>query len=91
MNLPLHFTKQEDDDTSTARTVPLRADIPLADTWDLTALYPDVAAWQADFDAVRTVYPQLVDFRGKLGQSASYLRNLRAAHQRGHAVRHDPR
>lgn len=83
MKLPLHFTKQEEDNTSAARTVPLRADIPPADTWDLTALYPDVAAWQADFDRVRAAYPQLVDYKGKLGQSAA---NLRAALESEKAV-----
>ena len=74
MQLSALFSKQEDENTPAARTVPLRADVPLADTWDLTVLYPDVAAWQADFDAVRGVYPQLVDFKGKLGESATSLR-----------------
>ena len=74
MKLPALFSKQEDENTPAARTVPLRADVPLADTWDLTALYPDVAAWQADFDAVRGVYPQLADLKGTLGGSANLLR-----------------
>ena len=70
MPLPLTFSKQEDDLTPAARTVPLRADVPLADTWDLTALYPDTAAWQTDFDAVRAVYPDAqATIKGKLGES----------------------
>ena len=73
MHLPPLFSKQEDDHTPAARTVPLRADVPLADTWDLTALYPDVSAWQADLDTVRAVYPELVDFKGKLNESATKL------------------
>ena len=70
--LPI-FHKAENDDASAARTVPLRADMPVADTWDLTALYPDVAAWQADFEAVRADYPRLTEFKGKLGKSAHEL------------------
>ena len=44
-----------------------------ADTWDLTSLYPDVAAWQADLEAVRVEYMQLVDFKGRLGRTARDL------------------
>ena len=62
------FHKEENDPATAARTVPLRADIPLADTWDLTALYPDVAAWQTDFEQVRTDYPRLAGFKGTLGR-----------------------
>ena len=74
MKPPLLFTKEEDDLTPAARTVPLRADVPLADTWDLTALYPDTAAWQTDFDAVRAVYPALTEARGRLAESPTLLR-----------------
>ena len=74
MKLPTIFSKQEDENTPAARTVPLRADVPLADTWDLTALYPDAAAWQTDFDAVRAVYPTLAEAKGKLGESPMLLR-----------------
>ena len=73
MKILPNFYKQENDDAMTARTVPLRAEIPLADTWDLTALYPNVADWQADFEAVRGDYPRLVDFKGKLGRTTSEL------------------
>ncbi len=47
--------------------------MPLADTWDLTALYPTVAAWQADFDGIRADFPRLTEFRGTLGRSAADL------------------
>ncbi len=66
------FHKQEDD-YAAARTVPTRAEIPAADTWDLTPLYPDVAAWQADLDAVRADYGRLGDFKGRLGRTAQDL------------------
>ena len=61
------FHKEENENAPAARTIPLRADMPAADTWDLTALYPTVAAWQADFDAVRADFPRLTEFKGTLG------------------------
>ena len=67
------FHKQEDDNTPAARRVPTRAEIPAADTWDLTPLYPDVAAWQADLEAVRVKYTGLVDYKGRLGRTARDL------------------
>ena len=63
------FHKEENEAVSAARTVPLRADIPAADTWDLTSLYADVAAWQTDFEVVRADYPRLSGYKGKLGGS----------------------
>ncbi len=73
MNAPSIFHKEENENAPAARTIPLRADVPLADTWDLTALYPTVAAWQADFDGIRADFPRLTEFRGTLGRSAADL------------------
>ena len=69
------FHKNEDENTPAARTIPLRADMPAADTWDLTALYPDVAAWQADFETVKTDFPRLTLWKGQLGRTAFNLLN----------------
>ena len=33
------------------QTLPKRADVPVADQWDLTKLYQNDAAWEADFEA----------------------------------------
>ena len=73
MKLPPIFLKDENENAAAARTVPTRAEMPAADTWDLTALYPDVAAWQADLEAVRDEYPRMLAFKGRLGQSAADL------------------
>ena len=68
------FLKQESDAAApTAHAVPTRAEIAPADTWDLTALYADPAAWQSDFERVREDYPKLADFKGTLGGSAGAL------------------
>ncbi len=73
MHLPATFHKQEDDNTPAARRVPTRTEIPAVDTWDLTPLYPDVAAWQADLDTVRAEYERIADFKGRLGRTARDL------------------
>ena len=73
MKLPPRFLKDENENTAAARTVPTRAEMPAADTWDLTALYPDVAAWQADLEALRDEYPRLLACKGRLGRSAADL------------------
>lgn len=54
-------------------TVPLRSDIKASDTWDLSPLYADDAAWEADFTALQTEFPEISEFRGKLGESAETL------------------
>jgi oligoendopeptidase F len=66
---PLHFHKEDTGDASGPAAVPTRAQIPLADTWNLAALYPDVAAWQRGMEALRASYPRLLDFKGRLGHS----------------------
>ncbi len=70
--LPLVFLKEEAD-ASAARPIPTRADIPAADTWDLTLLYPDVSAWQTELETVRADYPALLKFKSRLASGASVL------------------
>jgi oligoendopeptidase F len=45
-----------------------------ANTWDLTLLYPDEAAWRAAKDQVAAQIPTLKTYQGRLGESASTLR-----------------
>ena len=52
---------------------PTRDQIPSADTWDLSPLYPDAAAWNRDFDLLQAGYPALVALAGTLGQSPQSL------------------
>ena len=44
-----------------------------APTWDLTPLYPDVAAWRAAKDRVAAEIPKLETYQGHLGDSAAKL------------------
>lgn len=59
--------------TKTKKT-PLRSEIPVADTWDLTPLCKSDAAWDRAFDKLEGKIPKFASFRGKLGRSAKALR-----------------
>ncbi len=52
---------------------PTRDQVSASDTWDLSPLYPEITAWQSDFDALQAAFPGLAQFAGSLGQSAERL------------------
>jgi len=47
-----------------------------AASWDLTELYPNDAAWEAERAAVAARLPEIAAFKGKLGQGAGTLRQV---------------
>jgi oligoendopeptidase F len=53
--------------------LPKRADVRVDDTWDLTALFADDDAWEANFAQYERRVRGYARFRGKLGQSADML------------------
>ena len=42
--------------------------------WDLEALYPSVAAWQADFDRLPRLAEAFAAFKGRLAESPAVLK-----------------
>lgn len=54
-------------------SLPARHEVPAEDTWDLSSLYPDDAAWEADYRELESRLPQLEAYRGRLGESAEVL------------------
>jgi oligoendopeptidase F len=52
---------------------PSRAEAVVADTWDLTPLYPTAEGWTADFARLQKEYPSIARFRGKMGESPAVL------------------
>lgn len=50
-----------------------RSQVPLADTWDLTPIFPDDASWEAELSDLAARYGGIARFRGTLGRSASDL------------------
>ncbi len=54
-------------------TTPTRADIPETDKWDLTHLFADVGKWQEDVAWITRTYPQIEQWKGRVGESARTL------------------
>jgi len=53
--------------------LPQRSKVKTADTWDLSSLYENDAAWEAAFKAWEQQIPKFEKFRGSLGESAEKL------------------
>jgi oligoendopeptidase F len=53
--------------------IPLRQDIPQVDTWDLSKLFPDDAAWNDGLAAYEKMTEKIQSFQGTLGKSAESL------------------
>ncbi len=58
---------------SGAQRLPSRDQVPREDTWDLTSLLSDDAAWEAEFARYERRLKGYDRYRGKLGQSATLL------------------
>ncbi|MFI0347851.1 MAG: oligoendopeptidase F [Chthoniobacterales bacterium] len=56
-------------------TLPTRQEVAIADTWDLTPLFCNEAAWEASFQKLSSGYHELIKFRDHLGNSAQELLN----------------
>jgi oligoendopeptidase F len=52
---------------------PSRTELPDSDKWDLTHLFVDIGKWQEDFAWIQRTYPQLLEWKGRLGESADAL------------------
>lgn len=50
-----------------------RKDIPQQYTWDLTPMFRDQAAWEAQFDHLKELIPQAEQYRGKLADKAQLV------------------
>lgn len=64
---------QSAEDSAAVQRIPSRDEIPEADRWDLSHLYPEDAAWEAEFSDVQRRYPQIGQFRGRLSESPATL------------------
>ena len=59
--------------TGGPNTLKTRAQVAVADTWDLTPIFPDDASWEAEFSDLAARYEGIGNFRGTLGRSAADL------------------
>jgi oligoendopeptidase F len=53
--------------------LPTRAEIAESDKWDLTQLFADVSKWREDFSWLHRRYPELEQWKGRVGESAQTL------------------
>jgi oligoendopeptidase F len=53
--------------------LPTRDQVPPSDTWDLSSLYSDVAAWDRDLSALQQRIPEFESYRGRLTESPEVL------------------
>ena len=61
---------------STEKTVidiPERKDVLASDTWDLSKLFADDAAWEKGLADLESEIPKIADFKGTLGESAEKM------------------
>src|SRR5512146_2336878 len=57
----------------TTSTPPKRSEVPTEHTWNLETIYPTDAAWEADFQRLTAMLPQVASFQGHLAESAQVL------------------
>lgn len=50
-----------------------RQDVDVTETWNLESIYASNEAWEEEFESVKAMLPLLVDYKGRLGQSAETL------------------
>lgn len=59
--------------TTKVQKLPERSEVAAADTWDLSSLYPNEDAWEADFQRWESQIEEYSQFQGQLSQSAERL------------------
>ncbi|MEX2357783.1 MAG: M3 family oligoendopeptidase, partial [Pirellulaceae bacterium] len=62
--------------SSGVKKLPTRDQVATEDTWDLSSLYPDDAAWEKDFKKLQKKESGYEPYRGTLGQGANELAAL---------------
>ena len=50
-----------------------RASVPEQYQWNSSHIFPDNDAWRAELEAIGTDIPKLMEFKGRLGESAAIL------------------
>lgn len=58
----------------TATEIPRRDQIALEDTWDLTTIYPNDAAWEEEYETIPSNLQVAAGYRGRLGEDVSVTR-----------------
>ncbi|WP_088278479.1 oligoendopeptidase F [Ideonella sp. A 288] len=54
-------------------SLPSRFEVPVETTWDLRDLFPDEAAWEAEFEGIDAARQAFAAYEGRLGSNAAML------------------
>jgi oligoendopeptidase F len=57
----------------TKKSLPLRSEIPVEETWRLEDIFPTDEEWEKEFQEVKKMIPKLAEYQGRLGESADTL------------------
>ncbi len=57
-------------------TLPARSEVAVADTWDLTSLFPNDEQWKKTLDVTKNRFTEFAAFQGKLDSADNLLRCL---------------
>jgi oligoendopeptidase F len=60
-------------ENKTVKSLPARSEIPVEDTWRLEDIFPTDEAWEQEFQEVKKMIPNILNYQGKLGESADVL------------------
>ncbi|WJQ15811.1 oligoendopeptidase F [Geobacillus stearothermophilus] len=55
------------------KSLPLRSEIPVEETWRLEDIFPTDDAWEEEFKQVKAMIPKLGEYKGRLGESPQVL------------------
>lgn len=64
-----------------AEKLPERKELNEADTWDLTLMFPDAAAWEHTFESIDELLQHVLAFKGRLTDAPTLLELLECATQ----------
>ncbi|WP_044732053.1 oligoendopeptidase F [Geobacillus kaustophilus] len=61
------------EEKKTKKSLPLRSEIPVEETWRLEDIFPTDDAWEEEFKQVKAMIPKLSEYKGRLGESPEVL------------------
>ena len=66
-----------------SKTLPLRSQVPIEETWDLESIFPTPEDWEAAGEEITGYIPKLAAYQGKLNDPQTLLAYLRLAETAG--------
>jgi len=58
---------------SKAKTLPLRSEVPVEDTWRLEDIFESDELWEKEYAAIKALIPKAKEYQGRVGESADQL------------------